>query len=235
MEKLLLIIVIFILGIYVTSQYSSKSIKHFIREPFMMSNKCPNILVKKGNKIYLKMSGKAEIPGVNPIVFNNLNEYIEFLKWQRSQNMNCPVLYLEHSYNTQGDEVYKMRPDILNPQGGLNSYIPDKGHKKVHGHGVNDFKFNKKRKDFSRSSVGKSLLIDATRNDPPYNKNQYPGFDQQNQYIGLEVPLDKMFHSQERLSKSDNPMDTNWGGAKFSEESVKSGAYKDDNVSIWVD
>lgn len=235
MEKLLLIIVVFILGIYVTSRYSSKSITQYVNEPFTMPNKCPNILVKKGNKIYLKVSGKAEIPGVNPIVFNNLEEYVEFLNWQRSQNINCPVLFLEHSYNAQGDEVYKMRPDILNPDGGLNAYTPDKGHRAVHGYGQNDLKFNKRRSEFERSQESKSLLIDASRNDPPYNKNQYPGFDPQNQYIGIEVPLDKMFHSQERLEKSDNPMDTNWGGAKFSQESVKSGAYKDDNVSIWVD
>jgi len=226
MKKLLLIIMVFLLGLYVTSNYSSKSIEMFMNND---NNQCANILVKKGNKIYLKMSGKAEIPGVNPMVFDNLNQYVEFLQWQRSQNIKCPVLYLEHSYNAQGDEVYKMRPDMFNSEGGLNSYTPDKYDNRA------NFKHNTERTSFERVVGDKSLLLDASRNDPPYNKNQYPGFDPQNQYIGLEVPLDKMFHSQERLPKSDNPMDTNWGGAKFSEKSVKSGAYKDDNVSIWVD
>ena len=219
MKKILLIILVFILGIYVTSRYGSNSI-----EGFMISgnHQCANVLVKKGDKIYLKINGLAEVPGVNPIVFNNLNDYVEFLEWQRSQGINCPVLYLEQSFNAQGKEVYKMRPDILEPQGGLNAYTPD-------------FKFNTKRDQFPRSNADKSLLVDASRNDPPYNTNQYPGFDPENQYVGLEVPLDKMFHSQEALAKSDNPMDTNWGGAIYSEESVKSGAYKDDNVGIWVD
>ena len=45
---------------------------------------CPDLLVQKGTKIYLYNTNRAEVPGVNPITFNNLEEYTEFLDWQKS-------------------------------------------------------------------------------------------------------------------------------------------------------
>lgn len=216
MKKIMLIILAFLLGLYVTLTYTSKDV-----EAFSMGNpdyECPDIILKKGNKIYLKKSNKAIVPGVNPIVFNNLNEYVEFMQWQRSQNINCPVLYLEESYNAQGEKTYKMRPNMFYPQGGLNSYNPEEETLPNPG-----------------PKYEESLLIDAARNDPPYNKNSYPGFDPQNQYVGLEVPIDKLFHEQEEGVKSDNPMDSNWGGVQYTEDSVRSGKYDQDNVQLYVD
>lgn len=35
-----------------------------------------------------------------------------------------------------------------------------------------------------------SLLVDASRNNPPYNTNSYPGFDPQNQTVGELTVLD---------------------------------------------
>lgn len=210
MKKIILIILVFLFGLYITLNYSSKMVENMANPKY----DCPDIILKKGNKIFLKKSGKAEIPGVNPIEFNNLDEYVEFLEWQRSQNIRCPVLYLEESYNAQGKRIYKMRPNMFYPQGGLNSYNPEE----------------------PQTTIGpqyeESLLIDASRNDPPYNNNSYPGFDHDNQYIGLEVPLDKMFHEQEQNVRSDSPMDDNWGGVKYSQASVKSGKYKGDEVKI---
>ena len=213
MKKILLIICVFLLGLYISLNYTNNMVENMSNPQY----DCPDIILKKGNKIFLKKSGKAEIPGINPIEFNNLNEYVEFLNWQRSQNINCPVLFLEESYNAQGKRIYKMRPNMFYPQGGLNSYNPE----------------DPDRSDSSKYEY--SLMTDASRNDPPYNQNSYPGFDQQNQYVGLEVPIDKLFHQQEQNVKSDNPMDANWGGVKYTEASVKSGKYKDDNVSIYVD
>lgn len=193
--------------------YTSKMVENMANPQY----ECPDIILKKGNRIFLKKSGKAEIPGINPIVFENLEEYVEFLNWQRSQNIRCPVLYLEESYNAQGKRVYKMRPNLFYPQGGLNSYNPEDPQMLP-----------------TSPKYEESPLIDASRDDPPYNRNSYPGFDQDNQYIGLEVPIDKLFHEQEKNVKSDNPMDSNWGGVKYSQDSVKSGKYKDDNVSIYI-
>ena len=79
------------------------------------------------------------------------------------------------------------------------------------------------------------MLVDAGRNDPPYNTGDYPAFDAWNQYIGEEVPLDKMFHLQQKAGKlSDNAMDTNWGGPLYSEEQVATGKYSENEVNIWA-
>lgn len=211
MEKIIISLFIFLLGLYISMNYTSKMVENMTNPQY----ECPDIILKKGNRIFLKKSGKAEIPGINPIVFDNLEEYVEFLNWQRSQNIRCPVLYLEESYNAQGKRIYKMRPNLFYPQGGLNSYNPEDP-----------------QRQSTAPTYEDSPLIDASRDDLPYNRNSYPGFDQDNQYIGLEVPIDKLFHEQEKNVKSDNPMDINWGGVKYSLDSVKSGKYKDDNVSI---
>ena len=82
-------------------------------EPFEVNidDKCPNLLIKKGNKYYLQNTKKVIVPGVNPISFNTLDEYEEFIKWQRSQNIKCPILFVEYAYNTQNHPVYFIQPN----------------------------------------------------------------------------------------------------------------------------
>ena len=175
---------------------------------------CPNILVQEGSKIILKKTKLAEIPGVNPVVFDNLEDYVEFTKWQRSQGIECPVLYLQKSVDAQDNEVYKIRPHILDPRAGLPAYRPE-----LEKQGADDPYEN-------------SLLIDSNRNDPPYNTNTYPGYDPDNQYIGLETPLDKIGKT-DKGSLSDNPMDPNWGGKAFTTEDIKRGKFKDQEVFFY--
>jgi len=81
--------------------------------------RCPDMLIQQGSKILLYNSKLTRVPGVNPIEFNNLEEYTEFLDWQKSQGIICPVLYLQQSYDAQGNKVYKVRPSVTEPQGGL--------------------------------------------------------------------------------------------------------------------
>ena len=45
----------------------------------------------RSDKIELLNSGLAKIPGVNPVVFNNLEEYVEFTEWQRSKTQSYDV------------------------------------------------------------------------------------------------------------------------------------------------
>ena len=61
------------------------------------------------------------IPGVNPIEFDNLEEYAEYVKWSQKVGIKCPILYYEQSYNTQGDLGYRMLNDPLDPKAGLRS------------------------------------------------------------------------------------------------------------------
>ena len=80
---------------------------------------CSDILVKDGSKFYLYNSEKVKVPGVNPVGFNNLEEYVEFIEWQKSQDIKCPVLYLQKEYDIQGEEIFRKRPSPTNEQGGL--------------------------------------------------------------------------------------------------------------------
>lgn len=186
---IVLSLVMFLLGFYFCMQSP--------KEAFENKPRCPDMLIQKGDLIYLLNSRLARVPGVNPLIFKNLEEYTEFVKWQRGNNINCPVLYLQHSYNVQGLSEYKIQdnPADLNAAG----MPPSQGY----------------------AAPRNDLLIDATRNDPPYNKNSYPGYDQDNQYIGLNTPLDKMYHMGEKGGKGSlNPMDPDWIGEQQTEAIV---------------
>jgi len=150
----------------------------------------------------------AKVPGVNPVEFDNLEEYTEFLDWQRSQGIRCPVLYLQQSYDAQGNEVYKSRPGVSEQQGGLPPSGP--------------------------TYPNPTLLVDATQNDPPYNINSMPSYDNTSYYVGTTTPLDKMNQQKENLLYSDDPMDPNWGGIEYTQNLVDQGYYKDNEVSINV-
>jgi hypothetical protein len=76
--------------------------------------------------------------------------------------------------------------------------------------------------------------VDATRNDPPYNKNSYPAYDQSSYYIGTTTPLDTMNIKQESAKVSPNAMDANWGGADYTQGLIEKGYYKEDEVSIFI-
>ena len=75
-------------------------------------------LLVKGNHVFLYNSKLAYVPGVNPLQFNNLEEYTEYVQWERANGINCPVLFLQHEY-AQNNSNYKLRPSLDNQQGGL--------------------------------------------------------------------------------------------------------------------
>jgi len=172
--------------------------------------RCPNLLIQKGASFYLYNTDVAEVPGVNPITFNNLEEYTEFLEWQRSAGIRCPVLYVQSTYDAQGKLVYKARPSVSELQGGLPPSTPM----------PLPLKFTE--------------LVDASRQDGEYNNNGYPAYDQSSYYQGSITPLDQMKNSEANMLYSDNPMDPNWGGQKYTEGLVNSGYYAGNEVEINV-
>ena len=115
-----LILVAFFMGLVFCAFYNNKK---FV-EGFNTRVDCPNLLVRRGNKIMLLNSRKARIPGVNPIFFDNLEDYVEFTNWQKSQNIKCPVLYFNEVQDAQGKTNYRMLNSISDPQAGLPSYTP---------------------------------------------------------------------------------------------------------------
>ena len=217
----LLVIIVFLIGLYFYSIYSIEGFTNQNSKP-----RCPNMLIQKGSKFYLYNSKLAQVPGVNPIEFDNLEDYTEFLDWQRSQGIRCPVLYLQETYDAQGNRVYKSRPSVSEPQAGLPPSIASSSGNMI-----------------MESSLGNpnalaypnpTSLVDATRNDPPYNQGSYPAYDQTSYYIGTTTPLDMMNIKQEKEHISPNPMDPNWGGSSYTQELVDKGYYKENEVKIAI-
>ena len=210
-----LLIVLFLAGLYFYAKYTgSKYSESFTNNT--NEKRCPNILIQKGSKFYLHNSKVAKVPGVNPIEFENLEDYTEFLDWQHSQGIRCPVLFLQQTYDAQGNPVYKVRPGVSEQQGGLPPSYP--------------------------GPPNPTLLVDATRNDPPYNTNSMPSYDQTDYYVGTTTPLDKMNNNQNSVQDenmlyagpSPNPMDTNGGGSDYTQGLVDKGYYADNEVSIAI-
>ena len=213
-HKYVIIAVLFLMGAYFVLNYSSADFKEALTMPknTNSNSNCPNILVQKGSQIYLYNSNKHIVPGVNPITFNNLEEYVQFTEWQRSVGFTCPVLYLQHTENTQGEVVYKIRPSPTDLQGGLPPITNPNAMPPPRKHITN--------------------LLDASRDDAPYNVNSYPGYDASNMDQGEFTPDMMLDYIQQSTGLSPNPMDNNWGGADFTQTLIDAGYYKDNNVSL---
>jgi hypothetical protein len=223
-----LFILVFLIGLY----FYAKGSDIKTSEGFTNNQRCPDMLIQKGSQFYLYNSKLAQVPGVNPIEFDNLEDYTEFLEWQKSQNIRCPVLYLQESYDAQGTRVYKSRPSVSEPQAGLPpSYSSIGG---------DSSQITPMMQETSLKPVGDeaypnpTLLVDATRNDPPYNKNSYPAYDESSYYVGSTTPLDKMDIDQEKAKVSPNAMDPNWGGSAYTQSLIDKGYYKDEEVKIAI-
>ena len=228
MNKLIITIIIFVLGLYFVTCYPTY--ESFINnDKDNKSYRCPNILFQRGTDYFLYNSKIAKVPGVNPLQFKNLDEYVEFTEWQRRQGIKCPILYVQEAYDTQGNVVYKARPSPTNMQGGL----PDFNLRGGPPSAPQSQNVSPQSQDVGPTANDESKLLDAGQDDKPYNINSYPAADHNNQYIGLDTPLDKMFN-EAKDSVSPNPMDTNWGGAKYTDALVKSGYYKDNEVAVYV-
>ena len=227
-------------------------------------NGCPDILVQEGSKFYLYNSKVVKVPGVNPIVFNNLEDYIEFIEWQRSQKINCPVLYLQQTLDAQGNSVYKVRPSVTNLQGGIppnttngSSAGAPAGGSSVGASSVGASSVGGNSLGVQLTSISSvptvgdipsksingmplpslpnpTLLVDASQSDRPYNINSYPSYDPTSFYIGTTTPLDIMNYSQEMQAVSPDPMDPNWGGQAYTQKLINDGYYSANQVKINV-
>jgi hypothetical protein len=206
------ILAMFIIGLLFTMTHTSRS----VQEAFegrggdgnaANKNRCPDILIQKGSELYLHNSRLASVPGVNPLKFNNLEEYVEFTEWQRGQGIRCPVLYLQQSFDAQGKPTYKIRPSPLDLQGGLPP---------VASSGV-----------ISANSNTNFMQDDADK--PPMNANSYPAFDPMETNAGSTKT-----HRAKLKGLSANPMDPNWGGDTYTQALIDAGKYSGDEVSIMI-
>ena len=198
--NLLIITSFMVLGLY----YYINSYKYYETLENNTNNQCPNMLIEKDGKYHLYNSKKKLASGVNPITFNNLEEYTKFVEWQNNKNISCPILYLQYSTDAQNNELIQVKSSIFENEGGLPS----------------------KNKNFLTNESEENEILDATKdNNDIFNTNMYNGFDSQNQDIGLDTPLDKIFHQPG--NKSVNPMDPHWGGKNYTLDAVNRGDFEE--------
>jgi len=114
----IILIVIICLGIMHIVIYHKKTITEGLTT-INGNLRCPNLLIQKGPKYYLYNSNVAQVPGVNPIEFNNLEEYTEFLEWQRAFGIRCPVLYV-----CKAKEYIKFAQVLANYRGDYLQQLP---------------------------------------------------------------------------------------------------------------
>jgi hypothetical protein len=180
------------------------------------STSCPNILVQHDAKFYLYNSKKAKVPGVNPIQFKNLEDYTEFIDWQNANNLNCPVLFLQHTYDASGGSSYKVRPSPMDLQGGLPPVMGNgaTGNLPMPPSGTTDL----------------SQIYDESHDKPAFGATEYAGMDPEGQLIGDYTDLDALFSKPAGGGASANPMDNNWGGTAYSSMAVSRGDYAGNEV-----
>lgn len=179
-----------------------------VGRPDSENKTCFDMMINNGENILLYNTNMPEMIGVNPLTFNNLDEYIKYLDNQRNDGLTCPILYLQKEFSAQGDDVYRIRPDPFNnDNGGLsqNSVLVNQNPKIV-------------------------PIINSNDDNPPYNTNMHNGFDPYNLQVGTYTDLDRLHDSTQYSKYSDNPMDSNWGGVIHTENAVKSGKYEVNNI-----
>jgi hypothetical protein len=201
----------FLAGIYVMALFNRKiSIEKLTNLKDGTGNMgCPDLLVKKGNILMLYNSNAEVVDGINPLPFYNLDEYINYLENQRKKGIHCPVLFLQQENDAQGKYVYRVRPSPFQLEGGLPATTII-------------------YKDDARGIP--VPVLDASRDNGPYNANNYAGFDPLGLHVGTYTELDKIHDSTQLSKKSDNPMDANWGGIAHTQNAIESGKYEDNNV-----
>jgi len=87
---------------------------------------CPNVLVNKGDIIFLYNTTLPE----NQLVqtFRNMDEYQTYVAQQQAAGINCPLLYLRQEVNTQGQEVYRVYTEAtMGPTSGATKRPPTPG------------------------------------------------------------------------------------------------------------
>lgn len=205
----------FVLGSYV---YSTMDLKQMIARSEGMEatddkntksipEGCHDVLVQRGNELYLYDTRLPVDQGKNPVVFNSLEEYGAYIKKQNEAGKSCPVLFLQRENNAQGEYVYRARPSPFNTNAGVSAD-------------------SALLKPYSGEVINE---LDASR-DNGYNQNMYSGFDPQGLFVGRLTEVDVIHNSTENAQMSDNPMDSNWGGVLYTQSQVDSGKYVENEV-----
>lgn len=120
-QKEIMLLSLFAIGLIFCCSYSSNN----VQESFKGKSNCHNVLIRSGKKLHLINTRKPlKIGTNNPIEFNNLEEYVKYHNHKKKLGVNCPILYFQETFNTQGDKGLRLLDDPINPNAGMNSNPP---------------------------------------------------------------------------------------------------------------
>jgi hypothetical protein len=170
---------------------------------------CPDLLIKQDNKLMLLNTKMPKEEGVNPILFDSLDQYTQYVNSQREKGVECPVLFFQQENDTQGNDVYRMRETPYYVEGGLPPI----------------------QMTMEQPNTADPIPVkDASRENTPFNKNMYNGYDPLAMYIGKYTVLDEIHNSTGTGECSANASDTNWCGPYYSNDAIERGDYKNEEV-----
>ena len=208
--KIFAMILMFIIGLVFSLTYTHNDLV----EGFSFDDKCPNLLIKKGKILHLVNTKKAMVPGVNPITFDSLEDYAQFVKYQQYMNIKCPILFYQETYDAQNNKGFRLMNDPLDPKPGLPSQIS----KEYNVTNTNIPTIDKNKPEYIEEVGDTKPPVDASREKPPYNVKNHNGMDKQDQSIGVKTLLDKM-------DMVTNPMSRYWKGEAATAQAIKRGDF----------
>ena len=77
---IMLSLILFLMGIIFITNDELKA----YNESFV-SGQCPTTMIKNGEQIMVYNPKMAKIPGVNPILLDNIEDYKEYVRWQKKK------------------------------------------------------------------------------------------------------------------------------------------------------
>lgn len=235
MLSIIVVIILVILFVYLYTRFS---------EGLIGSEKCPDMLIQKGNK-YLLYNTYIPESSTNPLVFDNLSQYVEHINEENKKGNKCPILFVQQVLGTQGETTYKLRNDPANPQ-------------------AVDYKTSSSSSSsdlYDDSSLTTSSQTTSVSDDKLHDKYKTPYTRQLymdnlassivNNLSTKEVTnIDKLELTKSILLKAQptctrtmddiipleingltaDPMKTNWGGPEFSTQLINKGYYSGNEV-----
>ncbi len=195
---------------------------------------CPNLLVQNGSKFYLYNKNQPEVEGQNPLEFISLEQYVTYINKQRMLGNNCPVLFVQRTMGAQGDEIYKVRGTPEDPQGGMpppSSTLSAQATNLPTSANFPQTPYDQKvYMDNLAQSLANNLSVSQAKN---VNKLELTKSVLAETPNGCPTNVDYI-KPLEVKGKTADPMTTNWGGPKFSQELIDQGYYAGNEVFIAV-
>ncbi len=124
MFRVIIIITMFLIGLYFTATVKHSDLVEGFTDGANQDSKkgCYDLLVKKDGRFYLYNSKVSYVPGVNPIVFNGLAEYGQYMEWEKKHGIKCPILMVEHMIDSQNESKYNLMPKALSDPGEMKMF-----------------------------------------------------------------------------------------------------------------